>query len=224
MLRRQGIDPSTAPLRRLLAIGSIMHLAAAGDVVWGSGRNGRVAEHHHHTADLDVRAVRGPLTRNWLLERGSECPAVFGDPALLLPLLRADLAELSQRKRYPVTYLSHIDDPIRPRRHRLHTLSPRGDVESILRDLVQSDLVIATSLHAVIVAEAFGVPARSIVNTSEPEFKFADYYLATGRPGYRRASSIGEALELGGESAPDIDLQPLIDAFPIDVFTLDGRA
>jgi pyruvyltransferase len=143
---------------------------------------------------------------------------VFGDPALLLPMLRPDLVELSQQPRRGVTFVSHMDDPPQSALPGIEMMSPRDDVETILRALVKSELVIATSLHPVIVAEAFGVPARSIVNQSEPEFKFADYYLSTGRPDYTRATSVVEALTGRGESRPEVDLEPLFNSFPIDLF------
>ena len=224
MLQRAGLPPSTPPHRRLLTVGSIMHYARTGDVVWGTGRNGKMVEAAHTFEALDVRAVRGPRTREWLLARGVRCPEVFGDPALLLPLLRPDLTELSQQRRYRVTFVSHVDDPRQRVPRGVHVLSPRADVETILRTLVRSELVIATSMHPVIVAEAFGVPARSIVNRSEPEFKFSDYFLSTARPDYVRASSIAEALALGGEQPPVIDLEPLLASFPIDLFTNEPAA
>ena len=195
-----------------------MHLAQPGDVVWGSGRNGRDADIDHNTDALDIRAVRGPQTREWLMARGVDCPEVFGDPALLLPMLRPDLVELSHGQRHGVTFVSHIDDPSGSKPRGVHSLSPTADIERILRSLVQSELVIATSMHPVIVAEAFGIPARSIVNESETEFKFADYYRSTGRPDYTRAASVAEALELGGERPPVIDLEPLMTSFPLDLF------
>jgi len=218
MLQRAGLSGAELPQRRLLAVGSIMHFAQPGDVVWGSGRNGRIADSSHSVAALDIRAVRGPRTRKWLLERGENCPEVFGDPALLLPLLRPDLKELAEQRRYEVTFISHIDDPRLVAPRGIRVLSPRADVETILRTLVRSELVVATSLHPIIVGEAFGVPARSIVNRSEPEFKFADYFLSTGRPDYTRATSITEALALGGEQPPVIDLEPLLASFPLDLF------
>lgn len=219
LLQRSGVPPSAVPNGRLLTIGSILHLAHAGDVVWGSGRNGHIADRRHCTDALDVRAVRGPLTRDLLRDWGVDCPAVFGDPALLLPMVRPDLVERSRRKKYAVTFVPHMDDRTRRPRRGVHTVSAQANVERVLRAIVQSELVVATSLHGVIVAEAFGIPARSIIHHREPEFKFADYYLGTGRPNYVRASSIPEALVLGGERAPVINLQPLIEAFPIDLFT-----
>lgn len=222
MLQRAGLPSAALPERRLLAVGSILHFAESGDVVWGSGRNGRIAESDHVFSDLDVRAVRGPRTREWLLDQGVHCPEVFGDPALLLPVLRPDLVKLAQERRHRVTFVSHIDDLPHSVPRGVNVLSPRADVETILRSLVQSELVIATSLHPIIVAEAFGVPARSIVNQSEPEFKFADHFLSTGRPQYTRSPTISAAIELGGESPAMIDLEPLMAAFPIDIFTDAG--
>ncbi len=218
MLGSAGIDRATPPSRRLLAVGSILHMGQPGDVIWGAGRNGRVADHDHRTDGLDVRAVRGPLTREWLRDRGVECPAVFGDPALLMPLIRPDLVAMAARPRHRVTFVRHIDDRPSSAWFRLCTVSARADLERVLRRIVQSRLVVSTSLHAVIVAEAFGIPARSIRNRTEPEFKFADYYLATGRPDYRRASSISEALALGGEPPVVFDSAPLLGAFPYELF------
>jgi pyruvyltransferase len=218
MLGRMRLPESSPPHRRLLTVGSIMHLAQPGDVVWGSGRNGRISDEQHCTDGLDVRAVRGPLTRDWLLDRGASCPEVFGDPALLLPLLRPDLVVLARRKRFPVTYVWHIDDSNHRTTRGVNVLSPRASVERVMATLVQSELVVATSLHAIIVAEAFGVPARSIVNVSEPEFKFTDYYRSTGRNAYQRATSIEEAIRMGGERPPVIALEGLLAAFPCDLF------
>ena len=224
MLERAGLSGSANPGKRLLTIGSILHFANPGDVVWGTGRNGRIAESAHTIEALDIRAVRGPLTRDFLLQRGMRCPEIFGDPALLLPLLRPDLVDLSRHRRHQVTFVSHIDDPRRSLPRGMNCVSPRADIETILRALVQSDLVIATSMHPVIVAEAFGIPARSIVNQSEPEFKFADYYLSTGRPDYTRATSVAEALTVGGERPPQVDIQPLLNSFPLDLFIAEGTS
>ncbi len=88
ILREQGrsISEMQGDGSRLLAIGSILHFARTGDTLWGCGAAlGKVADEQHVFDSLDVRATRGPLTRDYLLSRGIDAPEVYGDPALLLP-------------------------------------------------------------------------------------------------------------------------------------------
>ena len=77
--------------KKLLALGSIIHLAEDNDVIWCSGINGKhmdkTDKKFYKFTNLDVRAVRGPLTRQFLLEIGIKCPKIYGDPALLIPIL-----------------------------------------------------------------------------------------------------------------------------------------
>src|SRR5690606_27315212 len=79
------LEEETSKPSRLLALGSVLHFAQNGNTIWGTGFNGKVGLEYHTYQTLDVRAVRGPLTRNFLKQRGIEAPAVYGDPALLLP-------------------------------------------------------------------------------------------------------------------------------------------
>ncbi len=74
-----------------------------------------------------------------------------------------------------------------------------------------------------IVAEAFGIPARLLItsdeNNTETLFKYADYYYGTNRLHFRFATSIEEALQMGGEPLPECDLEKLLQAFPPRCFT-----
>ena len=86
--RKLGLKRSNMSAgQKLLAIGSVLHFAQNGDIVWGTGMNGKIPPERHAFFSLDVRMVRGPMTRDFLVQKGMVVAEVFGDPALLLPLL-----------------------------------------------------------------------------------------------------------------------------------------
>jgi pyruvyltransferase len=200
----------------LFSVGSVLHFARDGDTVWGAGVNGKVAAEEHAFRRLDVRAVRGPLTREFLLNRGVDVPEVYGDPALLLPLLMPELAQAAHTKRHKVTVVPNFNDRwvIRGR----DVVDPCGPLGEVLTRIVQSELVVGSSLHALIVAEAFGIPARALVSRTETDFKYADHYAGTGRGSFHRAADVREAIGLGGE--PPLVWRPdaLLAAFPRDLW------
>ena len=72
---------------RLVCVGSYIQNAREGSYIFGSGvRSDPPTEGGHFYKDLKVKAIRGPLSREFLLERDIECPEIYGDPALLLPM------------------------------------------------------------------------------------------------------------------------------------------
>ena len=70
-------------------IGSILGFRCQNAVVWGSGilNTNKKIRYRIKLSNLDIRAVRGPKTREQLVKLGKECPCVFGDPAVLLPYI-----------------------------------------------------------------------------------------------------------------------------------------
>ncbi|GCL63484.1 polysaccharide pyruvyl transferase family protein [Pseudaquabacterium pictum] len=232
LLARHGVHlPAQAPparadgppRQRLLSIGSVLHYARDGDVVWGSGRNAKMEDALHRFTRLDVRAVRGPLTRDFLLARGVPCPPVYGDPGLLVPLVLPELVALSRQRPHPLTIVPNYNDlGWMPPSDAL--LDPRSPWMDCLRRIAQSALVVATSLHAVVVAEALGVPARLVRSRAEHPFKYQDYYLGTGRSDVRIADSLAQALRWGGEPPPSPAIGPLLDSFPHELWTAAAAA
>lgn len=207
---------------RLLAIGSVMHFARDGDVIWGTGVNGKIPADRHRFERLDVRAVRGPMTRDFLLRLGIDCPEVYGDPALLIPGLFPEFQVPAPEARQDYVVVPHLHDSPSAwvgETDRRRILWPTVPWQRFLRRLISSRLVLSASLHGLIIAEAFGIPARAVRRTEgEPRFKYADYYLGTGRPAFRFARSVDEALRLGGEPAPRFNPRPLIQQFPVDLW------
>lgn len=205
--------------RKLLALGSILYFANQNDVVWASGINGkRLDKKDYRFTDLDVRAVRGPLTRAFLFDNfGIAAPEIYGDPALLIPYLFPEFKK-SENPQHPYIIISHYDD--------VHFFQDNTDGrvvyctepwDVIINKILDSHFVISSSLHGVIVAEAYGIPAR-LLRLSEKEglFKFLDYYQGTGRDNFTFATSVEEALLMGGEPEYRCDIEKLYNSFPFD--------
>ncbi|MGX1701063.1 polysaccharide pyruvyl transferase family protein [Microbacterium sp. NPDC055357] len=215
MVGRLGLGRALSRSPRLLAVGSIMRLGLEGDVVWGAGINGKTVDGAVFPR-LDVRAVRGPLTARVLRTFGNDVPEVFGDPALLIPHLWTD-DELGIRRRTTGVVLMPNYNDIR--HWPSHAIDPRGDVLERVRLLASAELVVASSLHAVVIAEAYGVPAVLVTSTREKPFKYEDHYEGTGR----RAPAPAPDWEQGLQTAPAPPITgwspaPLMDAFPRDLW------
>lgn len=206
-------------MKKLLASGSIYYFANEGDVVWGSGINGkRMKKEDYVFSSLDIRSVRGPLTRDFLKDTfGIEAPAIYGDPALLFPYLFPEFKRQKEPK-YDYIVITHYLDLVEkieaPNCCFLSSIDP---LEKVLTAILDSKFVISSALHGVVLAEAYGIPARLLrLGESEPLFKFADYYAGTGRPDFSFALSIEDALLMGGEKPCCCDIEQIYNAFPFE--------
>ena len=209
------IKPATP--KKLLAVGSVLRFAKEGDVIWGTGVSGRsVCEDVFSFKNLEVKGVRGPLTAQFLKDKkGIDCPEVYGDPVLLFPQL------FPEYKRNPCPEYDYIVIPhfseIEQFPREKHVVYPIDDWREIVKKVLNSKFVISSSLHGIILAEAYGIPARMLrVSENESLFKYIDYYLGTQRPDFRYATSVEEALEMGGEAPFCCDLNKIYEAFPFE--------
>ncbi len=209
-------------IQKLLALGSILSFADEGDVVWGSGINGKLLspESYRHFSHLDIRAVRGPLTRRYLIEKlRIPCPEVYGDPALLFPKLFPEFKK-SKNPSHKYIIIPHYSELAQfPKSKYDNVVYPTEPWDQVIRKILDSEFVISSSMHGLIIAEAFGIPARFLkVSDTEPLFKYEDYYKGSGRQSFKPAFSIEEALLLGGEPPIRVDLDKLYRSFPFEFF------
>lgn len=225
-LKRSGIFPIPVESgnNRLLALGSVMHFGETGDVVWGTGVNGKVPMEKYKFDNLDVRMVRGPLTREFLMQRGTSVPDdVYGDPALLLPKLfpKFKWKPISGR----VSVLPNFNEFEQVSKlvpDNFHLISPIGYWKGIVKDILHSELVLTSSLHGLIISEVFGIPVRFVAPFGgETLFKYEDYLLGTGRSLEKRPKSFLEGIHTSmgvGFAAPKVDMELMIERFPLDFF------
>lgn len=204
--------------KKLLAVGSLLYFAHENDVLWGTGFNGKYLEKKDYRFDhLDIRAVRGPLTRKFLVETcGIECPEIYGDPGLLFPYFFPEFRK-KENPSFDYIVIPHYSERKYFSKTDPHVVYPTDPFDEVIERITDSRFVISSSLHGIVLAEAFGIPARMLrVTESEPLVKYFDYYYGTGRPHFQFARSVDEALRLGGEPPFRCDLKKLYEAFPFE--------
>lgn len=172
--------PPKDPELKYLVIGSILQGDMSRCVIWGSGL---INLEITCTPPYAIHAVRGPLTRTTLLERGIPCPEVYGDPALLLPLFFRPEVE----KQYKIGLIPHYVDQEHPwLKQFLHDpnvliIDVRQPVERIIKDMLSCESIASSSLHGIIVADAYELPTCWLEFSDKvlgKGFKFKDYFLS----------------------------------------------
>lgn len=165
---------------KLLAVGSVLDDMAPRDVIWGSGaiRDRPLPV----PAGVEVLAVRGPLTAALLQ---TDVPEIYGDPALLLPRYFTP----RPTRRWDIGIVPHYVDHADVRAAVTDPAVALIDVTAPWRDvvtqIVSCDVVLSSSLHGLVIAEAYGLPAVWIEVSSDRIhggwFKYHDYLLSTHR-------------------------------------------
>lgn len=178
ILRHYGITAKWAslPRARLLATGSILGRAGAGQIVWGSGVQ-RYTDRPH--TEAKYLAVRGPISQEILKKHLGRWPAAIGDPALLLPKIHTRPAE----KKYDLGVVPHYVD-LDLVGKSWHVINPvRKDPLDVVDEIRECRAIVSSSLHGIIVAHAYGIPAawvRLSGRLKTDGAKFADYAASVG--------------------------------------------
>ena len=212
---------------KLLAVGSILHNANDGDVIWGSGAKGTKRILPERIKTLDVRAVRGPLTAEILRSHKidlSQLTHVF-DPGCLIQHLwksQLDSYDVSQNDFCgSIRIVPHYKDDLSIR--RLHPemadsiLSVDDTPLGLAQKMLGAEVIVSSSLHGIIFAEALGIPAYWLNPLGgEDHFKYYDYYYGTGRYNVAPFDSVTDALAAKPQPLPTFDVQAYLDTFPFD--------
>ncbi|MCB7039390.1 polysaccharide pyruvyl transferase family protein [Eggerthella sinensis] len=229
MLERKSIDASKAVTgtKHLMAIGSVAGRGIFDTTIWGSGVHKHEMIGHikaqRGIRNCDIRTVRGPITREVFLSSGYECPLSYGDPAVLMPLI---YPRQSREKRHKVSLVLHhansTDSLYLPDNCNMLNIKTL-DYAAFIDGILESELVISSSLHGIILAEAYGVPCvfMCLGKVIEDQLmKFEDWYQSTGRSDIVITHSLEEALKTTPMKLPDLDAmrKNLIESFPYDLW------
>lgn len=196
--------------------------------IWGSGI-GRT-DIPLLVKPLKVHAVRGPLTRQYLLDAGIDCPEVYGDPALLLSRYYRPKVE----KKYKIGFIPHLSDTAggameilkkyNPEETTILSLDKYGHWTDFINQLCQCEIIVSSSLHGLILADAYGIPNIWVEfnwHSDESGLKFRDYFLGAGRTGLTEPMQFIEDIPLDvfksiskTYTPIDFDAQKLLNACP----------
>lgn len=181
ILGRYGIAVTRSALKEadVVGIGSLLDSVdpSYAGVIWGSGSFGDDCK---PLPNANVLAVRGPRTLGLLGLEETDVLAL-GDPGLLAS--RVFSARRSTDKIGIVAHYSHLDSPIiRSIIDRLGSRAIWIDVRSsprrVCREISSCAAVVTTSLHGLIVADSYNVPAAWSMLSPVivgGDFKFVDY-------------------------------------------------
>jgi pyruvyltransferase len=106
-------------------------------------------------------------------------------------------------------------------------ISPRRPLSQIIEHVRQSEFVIASSLHAIVLADAFCIPSVLVASENEPRLKYDDYFNGTQRDSYRVVETVEQGIEearrmIAAGTTESIDLERiqrgLYESFPADVW------
>lgn len=218
------------PDSRLYSVGSVLGWIKRSDVdVWGSGLIRPLSEdeiqHRRKLAKVRIHSVRGRLTQQHLVEKlGWDVPDVFGDPALLLPSVYSPPATPDYGTERKIVFTPHdahrlfYKDFKHPNVDMIHV---RRDFRDVVDPISSARAVISTSLHGLIVAQAYGIPWLWLNVEDQPlwgaDFKFEDFFSTLDR-------SAVQICKVSSSDLPGLDLQQLAEQAQLPELTIDLAA
>jgi pyruvyltransferase len=171
----------------IYSTGSVFKYVKNDSLVWGTGciDYGQIGQ-----KPKKIYSVRGPLTRNELQKVGYQCPEIYGDPALLFPLIYTP-QNIVKKYKYGVIphYIDYsTDEGLSIIKHLekngIKIIDICSGVYEFIDQLHEVENVISSSLHGLIASDAYNIPNSRIIITDKiigGNFKFNDYYLSISR-------------------------------------------
>lgn len=176
--------------KKILMTGSILGVGSRKDtIVWGSGI---IQNNIKPLTNCYYRAVRGPRTLEKVQSVGVDISNIaLGDPAMLLPRVY----QPSQEKKYKLGIIPHMVDYDYVRKHVMdnpdkfpNTIvidanTNTRQIEGFIDKVNQCEKIVSTSLHGIICAHAYGIPAKWMKISNKlagDDVKFQDHFESVG--------------------------------------------
>lgn len=208
----------------VVAVGSIASNARRDSIVWGSGLMGFETKWRIPRAGR-YAAVRGPMTRSILRNIDYDVPRVYGDPALLAPLYFHPAVEKTHDVGLVVRWSERLWHEVSVGDDVRVVNLATSDVEGVIRALMSCRAIASSSLHGLILADAYGIPnawldsdaSRGGSRPGGGEFKFYDYFASVDKLRH------SQALDLASERLTAGRLRERLDFTGDDIAFDHGR-
>ena len=215
----------------ILGIGSIIEYKCnSNSIIWGSGA--LYGNPNFKVRPSKVLATRGPLTKHYIESFGVECPCLFGDPALLLPLVypvkeRKILYEIGFIPHYSEKELPHIK--IFRKKHpeyKFIDLQQYQNWNDIIDDILSCKSIVSSSLHGLIISDAYKIPNVYVSFSNSlagGTFKFRDYFEGVNRRyapplNFRNSINVNKIQNSVEKYVPiAYDVTKLLEVFPYPI-------
>lgn len=171
------LRPYNSKEKVLLCVGSILSRCRSNFTVWGAGY---MSWKEEMIEKGTIYAVRGKYSAQKLYGNNISDKLVFSDPAILLPLVYRP----NKKKIFNIGIIPHNLDYIFV--NEKYSVDPQiniidlhtSDVEHVIDEIVKCKIILSSSLHGIIVAHAYGIPALwvKLGDISTDGIKFYDYF------------------------------------------------
>ena len=208
-----------------VTIGSILAQVNSKCVVWGSGVISKDAK----IKKAKFLAVRGPRTREVLMNLGYTVPEIYGDPAILLP----KYYHPKITKKYSLGIVPHyadyqaIKDLYASEKDVLIIDLMTNEIEPTTDLFLECEQIISSSLHGLIISHSYNIPSVW-VQFSDKLFgdgiKFQDYFESVGIANYIPAISENKftksEIQKLFETCPSLPETSRIDRFQAELLSV----
>ncbi len=175
------VEPDN-PVEKVMVTGSILNIMAENAIVWGCG----IAESNAEIPERDIRCVRGLLTLKRVQEKlNVENEIAVGDPCLLLPQIYNPKID----KKHKIGLIPHYIDAYHLitnlpsfeelEKEGIKIININNDIERVVDDILSCEIILSSSLHGLICADAYGIPSVHIKITDKiggDGFKYVDWF------------------------------------------------
>jgi pyruvyltransferase len=182
-----------------ITTGSIMHFVNNKSIIFGTGfisENSDLGNSKCNTNTNKINkkpykiiSVRGPLTRNKLIENKIDCPEEYGDPLILMPCIYNKHSKIDEKIVGIIPhYIDKNNDNVNKLKQNLEDngyivkiidIQIHNDYKTLINNILECKYIISSSLHGVIMGIIYNKKTCFLEFSDKvigKQFKFYDFF------------------------------------------------